>query len=249
MMRIKNIYFAFILFVTTFTSAIAGPPYDTDDPEPVDFRHWEFYLSSRPIHDDIGWNGTAPHAEVNYGAVENLQLHIILPFAFNSPSAGKSNYGFGDVELGFKYRFVKETSTMPQIGIFPLVDLPTGSMNKGLGNGKTQVFLPVWLQKSFGKWTTYGGAGYRINNAEGNKNSVYIGALLQNQVRENLSIGVEIYHITPETTDGVAENRFNIGAVYDVTENHHILLSAGKSISGSTLFQGYIGYQLTFGKK
>jgi hypothetical protein len=122
-------------------------------------------------------------------------------------------------------------------------------MNKGLGNGKTQVFLPVWLQKSFGKWTTYGGAGYRINNAEGNKNSVYIGALLQNQVRENLSIGVEIYHITPETTDGVAENRFNIGAVYDVTENHHILLSAGKSISGSTLFQGYIGYQLTFGKK
>jgi hypothetical protein len=138
---------------------------------------------------------------------------------------------------------------MPQIGIFPLVDLPTGSMNKGLGNGKTQVFLPVWLQKSFGKWTTYGGAGYRINNAEGNKNSVYIGALLQNQVRENLSIGVEIYHITPETTDGVAENRFNIGAVYDVTENHHILLSAGKSISGSTLFQGYIGYQLTFGKK
>ena len=182
MMRIKNIYFAFILFVTTFTSAIAGPPYDTDDPEPVDFRHWEFYLSSRPIHDDIGWNGTAPHAEVNYGAVENLQLHIILPFAFNSPSAGKSNYGFGDVELGFKYRFVKETSTMPQIGIFPLVDLPTGSMNKGLGNGKTQVFLPVWLQKSFGKWTTYGGAGYRINNAEGNKNSVYIGALLQNHM-------------------------------------------------------------------
>ena len=213
------------------------------------FRHWEFYLSSRPVHDDVGWNGTAPHAEVNYGAVENLQLHIILPLVFNAPGVGKSNYGFGDVELGFKYRFVKETSSMPQIGIFPMVDIPTGSLNKGLGNGKMQVFLPVWIQKSFGNWTTYGGAGYRINNSDGNKNSVYLGWLLQNQVSDNLSIGVEIYHITPETIDGVAENRFNIGAVYDVTENHHILLSAGKSISGSTLFQGYIGYQLTFGPK
>lgn len=23
----------------------AGPPYDTDDPEPVDFEHWELFFS------------------------------------------------------------------------------------------------------------------------------------------------------------------------------------------------------------
>ncbi len=244
-----NYYFVIILFILIFSTAFAGPPYDTDDPEPVEFRHWEFYLSSRPVHDDAGWNGTAPHAEVNYGAIDNLQLHVILPFAFNTPNAGKTNYGFGDIELGFKYRFIKETSTIPQVGIFPMVDIPSGNQSKGLGNGSTQVFLPVWIQKSFGKWITYGGAGYRINNASGNKNSVYLGWLLQNQVKENLSIGIELYHITPETGDGEAENRFNIGAVYDVTDNHHILISAGRSLNGSTLFQGYIGYQLTFGPK
>jgi hypothetical protein len=247
MIKIKSFYIAAVLFIST--SAIAGPPYDTDDPEPVEFRHWEFYLSSRPVHDDAGWNGTAPHAEVNYGAVNNLQLHVILPLAFNTPDGGNTKYGLGDIELGAKYRFIKETSSTPQVGIFPMVDIPTGNQNKGLGNGKTQFFLPVWIQKSFGKWTTYGGAGYRINNSEGNKNSVYIGCLLQNQVRDNLSIGAELYHITPQTADGGAENRFNLGAAFDVSGNHHILFSAGRSLQGTTSFQGYIGYQLTFGPK
>jgi hypothetical protein len=174
---------------------------------------------------------------------------VILPLAFNSPNTGPSVYGLGDVELGFKYRFIKETSSIPQVGIFPMVDIPTGNQNKGLGNGGTQVFLPIWIQKSFGKWTTYGGAGYRINKTEGNKNSVYVGWLLQNHVRENITVGIELYHITPQTVDGEAENRFNIGTVFDISKNHHILLSAGKSLKCTTAFQGYIGYQLTFGPK
>lgn len=249
MANIKILFTSAFLFIFSLCISYAGPPYDTDDPEPVDFRHWEFYLSSRPVHDDEGWNGTAPHAEINYGAVKNLQLHIILPFAFNTPTGEKTSYGFGDIEMGFKYRFIKETSSTPSVGIFPLVSIPTGKLSKGLGNGSAQLFLPIWLQKSFGKWTTYGGTGYRINNAEGNRNSVYVGALLQNQVMDNLNIGVEVYHITAETTDGEADNRFNIGGIFDITDNHHILFSTGKSFDGNTKFQGYIGYQLTFGPK
>ena len=26
------------------TAAVAGPPFQTDDPEPIDFRHYEFYV-------------------------------------------------------------------------------------------------------------------------------------------------------------------------------------------------------------
>jgi hypothetical protein len=54
--------------------------------------------------------------------------------------------------------------------MFPLVEVPSGDADKGLGNGKTQYFLPVWLQKDFGKWTIYGGGGYWINPGTGNKN-------------------------------------------------------------------------------
>ena len=38
-----------ILFVLTLCAAVAalaGPPYVTDDPEPVEYRHWEVYFAS-----------------------------------------------------------------------------------------------------------------------------------------------------------------------------------------------------------
>ena len=48
---------------------------------------------------------------------------------------------------------------------------------------------------------------------------------------------------------GEGDTRFNVGGVIDFTEMHHLLLSAGRSLQGSNLFQGYVAYQLTFGPK
>src|SRR5215467_4987073 len=45
----------------------AGPPYTTDDPEPVEYQHWEVYLASQAEHDKGGWSGKSHHLEVNYG--------------------------------------------------------------------------------------------------------------------------------------------------------------------------------------
>jgi len=225
----------------------SGPPYDTDDPEPVELHHWEFYMSSRPVHNDDGWLGTLPHVEVNYGAVKNVQLHFITPMAFNFPAGEPKNYGLGDTELGVKYRFLQENKSTPMIGIFPLIELPTGNRNKGLGNGRAQLFLPLWIQKSFGDWMTYGGGGYWINPGEGNKNWIYTGWLVQNQLTKKFNLGVELYYMTPQESGGVSETRFNIGAVYDFSEKHHLLLSAGKGFLGPVKAQFYAGYQLTLG--
>jgi hypothetical protein len=41
--------------------------------------------------------------------------------------------------------------------MFPLLELPTGNEHRGLGAGHVSAFLPIWVQKSFGEWTTYGG--------------------------------------------------------------------------------------------
>jgi len=56
--------------------AFAGPPYDTDDPEPVDFHHWEFYCSSIGSERKGTSMGTAPHAEVNYGVLPDVGSRI-----------------------------------------------------------------------------------------------------------------------------------------------------------------------------
>src|SRR6516164_6362427 len=77
-------------------------------PEPVEYRHWEIYLASLFTKQPDTWTATAPHLEVNYVAISNLQLHAIFPMALNVPSEGASSYGYGDTELGVNYRFIQE---------------------------------------------------------------------------------------------------------------------------------------------
>ena len=249
--KTKPLHFL-LYFIIMFSSivAIAGPPYDTDDPVPVDFRSWEFYLSSMSSYYQTSAQGTLPHFEANYGAIKNVQLHLLVPLAFYSEYGVEKNYGIGDIEVGFKFRFVQEAKYMPQIGIFPLCEIPTGSPSKGLGSGKAQFFLPVWIQKSIGKkWLTYGGYGYWINPGEGNRNWSYMGWQAQYQVVESTSIGLEGYYTTPDVDGGKGAASFNLGSVIDINSHNHILVSAGRSFDNSTLFQCYVGYLYTFSEK
>ena len=137
----------------------AEPPFVTDDAEPTEYRHWEIYLASQIAHDSSGWSGTSPHVEIDYGAIRNLELSLTVPVAFDTTSNGRSQFGYGDTELEIKYRFVKETARLPQIAMDPQVELATGDAKRGLGAGHTQVFVPLWLQKSSGPWTTPTGVG------------------------------------------------------------------------------------------
>lgn len=235
------------LLVLTAPQVFAGPPYVTDDPEPVDYQHWEFYIASLNADAAGDWSGTSPHIEVNYGVIPNLQLHVIAPLAYDVPPEGKAHFGTGDLELGAKYRFVQETNGWPMIGTFPLVELPIGSAQENLGTGHTQVYVPVWLQKSWGSWTAYGGGGYGINSLSGHDNWGFVGALLQKQVRNNVSIGLEVFHQTLSQTDFPNQGtEFNIGTVIDFNDYRHLLFSAGRGISGPIHFQCYIAYQFTF---
>ena len=226
----------------------AGPPFITDDPEPVELHHWEVDLASLGNVTSHNLAATAPHLEIDYGALENLQLHEITPLAISHSSNGPTDYGYGDTELGFKYRFVQESKYVPMVGIFPLVEVPTGSAAHGLGNGRVQCFLPVWLQKSFDeeKWTTYGGGGYWFNNADGAKDHWFFGWELQRKINDRLTLGGEIYHQTSDAQGTSDRTAFNLGAIIDLTEHHHIVLSAGRDIQGPVTFSYYLGYQLTF---
>lgn len=232
-------------------AAKAGPPFRTDDPEPVEYGHWEVYGFSTGTHVKGETSAILPGLEVNYGAAPNLHLHLIAPLAYDNVSGSGAQYGYGDTELGAKYRFIEEDEKgwRPQVATFPLVEVPTGDEKRGLGTGHVQEFLPIWLQKSFGDWTTYGGGGYWINPGADNKNFWFFGWLLQRKITEQLTLGGEVFHQTADTVDGKDSTGFNLGGVYDITENHHILFSAGRGLPNAATtnqFSWYLGYQLTF---
>jgi outer membrane putative beta-barrel porin/alpha-amylase len=229
--------------------AWAGPPFTTDDPEPVEYQHWEVYVASQLAHDKDGWSGTSPHIEVNYGAIPNLQLHLIAPVSFTALSHEATRFGYGDTELGVKYRFFEETDHLPQMGVFPLIELPTGNRKRGLGSGHTQAFLPLWLQKSFGAWTTYGGGGYWINPGKDSRDWWFTGWLLQREITSKLTLGTEIFHETPNEKGGESDTKLNFGGIYNFTDMYHLLFSAGHTVQGPSATQAYLAFQITFGPK
>jgi hypothetical protein len=125
--------------------------------------------------------------------------------------------------------------------------VPTGDGGRGLGTGHLQTFLPVWIQKSWGKWTSYGGGGYWINPGTGNRNYWQIGGLLQKELNRHWTLGGELFYTTSAAVGVREQFNFNVGGQYNFDEGHHLLFSVGRSISGDTNLMSYAGYQWTFG--
>jgi hypothetical protein len=175
--------------------AWCGPPFQTDDPEPIGFRNYEFYSFATADGTPVEMDTQGPAVEFNWGALPNLHLHIIIPAAAIFPGGpGARAFGIGDIEMGIKYRFVEETKRRPMIGTFVMFELPTGSSSRGLGVGKTWYKLPLWVQKSFGPWTTYGGAGETVfKNVPGYRNYPFAGWLVQRDLGKKVTLGTEVF--------------------------------------------------------
>jgi hypothetical protein len=252
----RTFFLSAFIVLASGAAAYAGPPFITDDPEPVDNGHWEIYGFSAGADRESDFTGVGPSLEVNYGAAPDLQLHLILNSAFDTPAGHDAQWGLGDTELGVKYRFLNPgpDDWFPEIGVFPLLEVPTGNARRLLGTGHLQEFLPIWLQKNFGKWTTYGGGGYLISPGDGNLNSWFAGWVLQRQVTPQLAIGGEIFHQTAIIPGRDGTSGFNLGGIYDFTEHIHLLLSAGRgglayAVDAAALthpFTYYTALQLTF---
>jgi hypothetical protein len=230
--------------------ASAGPPFLTDDPEPVEYEHWELYAFTGIDAAKADKQISAPAFEMNYGFAPNFQFHAAVPFLATIPKAGQSHYGAGDTELGIKYRFLQETNDSPMAGVFPMLEVPTGQADQGLGNGRAWAKFPLWLQKSWGtdgrQWTTYGGGGYAVNTAPGQQNFPFAGWLLQKDINDNLMLGGEVFAQGKADTGGQYTVIGNFGGSYKFTENCSLLFSLGHSIAGQRHLVGYVGLYWTW---
>jgi len=224
-----------------------GPPFFTDDPCALLLRQWEFFLGSTGFVSDGLTSMTSPHLEMNYGASRDVMLHVIFPLNYVQPAGAPAQYGLGDIELGFIFRFAGNRNAGLDIGIFPHLQLPTGSHARGLGNGRAQVFLPLWFMKSSGPWCTFGGGGYWTNPGPGNKNYGQFGWVVQRDISKVVALGFELFGNTPVRTSAPGRVAFNIEAVVSIDSRQQILLSAGRDIRGVAEFSMYIGYHLLLG--
>lgn len=225
--------------------AHAGPPFLTDDPEPVDLHHAEINIAAQGTRTDLSQGGTFG-AELNYGCAENTQCHIALPGAYTGPFLANMRAGIGDAELGVKYRFVNRTEDQFMAAIYPTLYLPTGNASRGLGNGRAQLLLPLWVQKSWGKWDYDVGLSYLMNPAVGARNSWYEGLLVRHPLGEGVTGGAEIFHRSSTARDTPATSGVNVGLVVKLAEGRNLLASVGRAFEGVSANRSsfYVAYQL-----
>ena len=241
--------------------AQAGPPFQTDDPVPVDYGHYEAYIFGTVDGTPAELDPVAPAFEFNWGAVPNIQLHAILPFgaviplnnAIYAPGGqGPSAYGLTDMELGVKYGFIHQTKHRPQIGSFTMFEIPTGSYSRVLGVGKAWYKLPLWMAKDIGPWSLDGGAGYAVNPQTGYRNYPYGGFLVKRVVNERLELSMELFSHAREgfaAAQTQASTMIDAGGYYHFkTPGVQLLFAYGHSIAGQTENYGYLGLYKTWGK-
>jgi hypothetical protein len=261
-MRVFAVQVAILGILCAAHPAAAGPPFQTDDPDPVPYRNYEFYIFGASDGTPVETDPTGPAVEFNWGAAPNLQLHAILPFGAILPSdnpaylpagTGPNAYGLTDIELGAKYRFVQESKYWPMIGTFSMLEVPTGSYAKGLGVGKVWYKVPIWIQKDWGPWTAYGGAGYEIVPQTEYRNFPFAGWLVQRDIGKKWTLGGEVYYHGPEgyaTPQTRSSTMVDLGGYYYFRKPAFQLLFAyGHNVVGQTENYAYLGLYWTWGSK
>jgi hypothetical protein len=228
----------------------AGPPFETDDPEPTDYLHWEIYLGATADRQPGDFAGTAPFLSLNYGGFPDTQLSLTQQLSFNYPDGGLSSWGYGDLLAGVKYRFLHENEFGFEAAVYPQVNIPTGDLSKGLGSGQFQVLLPLWFQKSWGPWTSFGGGGYWINPGLGNLDWVFIGLEIQRDFSPQFTLGGEIFFHSANQAGEPDSLGFNLGGYIHFDEINHIVFSAGRDwIQPENQLTAFLAYEWTFPKE
>ena len=229
----------------TPTAAVAGPPYQTDDPEPTEVGHFEIY-SFAAIEGASGDRSAAAGFDLNYGPVEDLQLTATLPLGFyRAKGSGHWSGGISDLQVGAKYRFFKNAKRGQSLAVFPRIILPTA--RKGSSTGRTRLLLPVWGQQDFGKWSVFGGGGYELNPGEGNRNFWQGGVAVTRDIGKGVSLGGEITREGPDADDAGTVTSLGLGSIVHIHGPYSLLLSAGPSFTRSTSgFHAYSALGLNF---
>lgn len=211
------------------TSAHAGPPYATDDAGPIEGGVIEAIAYGQATRVP-GETDTTLGLDLSYALARDVQVTAIIPHHHHAIAGAANASGFGDVELGVKYRALgqQDGSWLPSVAIHTVIRLPTAE--RGFGSGKTGATTTVWLQRDFGPWSAFGGGGYTINPGAGNKDYSLQGFALTRQVGERLNLGAELFRQDASEDGGSANFRLGIGATYALDERFSLLASIARGL-------------------
>jgi len=249
--------------------SLAGPPLITDDPDTPGKGGWEINLSynleviRERIVDELpsgrtqekfrlGREHMIPLVDINYGLLDNDQWKIEFPLLIERGPDGTYQRGIGDIEVGWKFRFIEQAAFHVSLSIYPQAVIPTGDEDSGLGAGKPEYTFPLQIGRHFfdERLFLYGEVGYTAFMSRDQDDGWFYGVAVEYELWEGLVILGEINGQVPVAGPSHPDALFNLGFKYKLTENVKFITAMGRSFSAKDgdgpEFLGFWGLQATF---
>ncbi|MEW6215130.1 MAG: transporter [Nitrospirota bacterium] len=99
-----------------------------------------------------------------YGIADNIDIELCVPYQYiRTRDAGTTTTedGISDVEVDLKWRFYEKDGL--SFALRPLISLPTGDYERGLGTGKVTYSLLFFVTKEAKPWAFDLNLGYKRN--------------------------------------------------------------------------------------
>lgn len=209
-----------VMLALLAASAWAVPPLVVGDVEPAEPGQMELYLGQRTQTKANGDDKIKNHMELVYGIRPGQEISLDLPY-ITKESDGLDSSGIGDIAIGTKIQYAKETARRPAMGASLEIKLANGSEEKGLGSGEVDYDLRWRAEKWFGKNDTILNIGHIFvgDPTEGGvktnlPNVTYWALAVRRPVSDSLRLLAEVYGNTPEEYGGQDMVGFNVGFSY-----------------------------------
>jgi hypothetical protein len=231
----------------------AGNPLQTNDPETPGRNGWEINVSQNMRFARPAFGQALPLININYGWLENDQWKISIPVLDVDPHPGAAQWGIGDIQLGWKYRFLEEHEHGVQASIYPQPLLPTGHEARGLGNGRVEAFLPVSVGKHLfdDRLFLYAEAAHNVVFEDLHRDTWFLGIAAEWQVTEKIELVGEVADLVVPHFVGPDDLFFNLGFNYQFARHAALQTAFGRSLGnaseGLSYFNSYIGLHITWG--
>jgi outer membrane receptor protein involved in Fe transport len=209
--------------------AIAGPPLAIDDPGILDAWHWELITATTVTSTDSGDYYQAPLIDVSLGVIQDyVQIAAAYPYVHADPDDGGSEWDFGNLEVGLKWRFVNTDRLQVAFAPIYAFGLTRGDAEKGIGEDSDVAFLPLNGEYQINDaWRVNVEVGYASVDDGGDEWSY--GAAVALGLNERLELMVELVGATDtDFDDDLLDGRIGFDLAF--TEDLHLLFSAATGL-------------------
>ncbi|MBU9561906.1 transporter [Burkholderia multivorans] len=138
--------------------AMAAHPLVSDDPGTQGNGNWQFELNAEqtPRQADTGyrqlWNAT-----LTRGFGEHVDVYVNAPYTHLETRTDDNGSGFGDVEIGMKWRFVERGPFA--LALKPKFTVPIGNGRRGLGADRLGAGATLLAQVDVARFSFLANAG------------------------------------------------------------------------------------------